>query len=353
MKKKVLCAFALVLWFLLFSTFFSLWVEQTMVPFVTVTESTLTMDFPKPTLPLDCLIPDEEGVPALYQTYEGTGWEEGPRAALTGPQSYMIDLDKIVLEYGGATYIRYASKPPETGKPVNVLLNPQEEPDILLVLGTEGISSLKEDSPKSCRIIDKTDNALLVSLEKSSFPFLPKKADSDLFEADPFGGSERQLYSLSEFQSFAGGIRFLSLLPSLALMVFLLWLYSCFLIKNAKQNRRALLVNGIFAVASLLSVPWILSALQLPSSLLPRSSITDLSHYAREFGEISSALEGFAAAGNQTAAAALEAAGQSLTGSLAIVLGGVLLALALIAAEIFLRKMRAAPRGKHARHTDS
>lgn len=350
MKQKTLWISALVLWILIFSTAFSLWVERVTVPWVTVTEARRTLDSIQESVPLDCLAEDEEGNPALYLTYEGWDGEEGTRASLMSPQSYSIAPDRINVEFGGHPIIRYFSKRPQDGKPVNILLDPREGPDTLLILCPDGLPPVKENMPDGYRVVGQSGTALLVSAEHSSFPFLPKKADSDLFEGGLFDEPKRQVYSLEEFQTFTGALRLLAVVPGLGLLVFLLWLYSCFLLKNARENRTALLINGSIAVLSLLFIPVILSRAELPSSLLPPNNIVDFSYYVSEFREVFAGLEGFAAAGDQTAAGTLQSAVQSLVCSLWVLLGGgALAAVAIIVETVFRKKRRVQMHASHRR----
>ncbi len=349
MKKKTLCAFALIVWFLLFSTFFSLWVEQTMTPWVSATQGRASQDSMKEHLPLDCLTRDEDGVPVLYQTFEGTGWEEGVRVTLFDPQNYQVTPEKIELEFGtAAPVVRYSSKPLHLGELIHIIETPQSRADALLVICPEGVPPLKEDAPETYRVVEQTDTALLVACEEASVPFLPKEADSALFETDPFLNENRQAYSLTELQEFTGSLRLLALVCGLVLMTLILWAFSCFLVKDAKRNRKLLIVNGGIALAALAAIPFLLHGTKLPSSLLPRTVIVDFGHYSGELSQIFDALKGFGGEGGQVARQAADRAGQMLFLSLGIALAGIAAGVMIILLEKAALRAKRKPKGRHA-----
>lgn len=300
MKRKTICIAALGLWFLAFSTIFAFWVEEVMVPFATTTQPVQSANSLKASIPLDCLAEDAEGNPVLYQTSEGTGWEEGCRAALVNPRYYTVELDEISIEYADSEIIRYASKPLRAGKPVNIIQRPQERPDTLVVICPDGLPPIKEDA--ACQILGQTGQALLVSTHKSAVPFLPKQAAASLFEPEALLSADKSVYSLTELREFANALPLLALIHGLVLTVLILWLYSWPLAKSARQNKKALLANGAFAAASLCAFSFVLNWTALPSSLLPTRNIVDVSHYVREFSEIFSTLQAFS---NAPAAACL------------------------------------------------
>lgn len=338
MKKKTLWAFALILWFLLFSTFFSLWVEEEMVPWVSTAQSKTQFSSLEGTLPLDCLTIDEDGLPVLYQTYEGVGWEEGTRASLVDPANYEIGEEDMRVEFLSGPAIRYYSKQPRVGELVRTLPKAESGPDDFLVLCRDGLPALKEDVPKEYSVAEQSETTLLVSCEKASFPFLPQKTVSSLFDPDPFSGRRIKAYSLTELRQFSGNLLLLALVLGLALMTTILWAFSLPLLKNAKRNKKPLLLNGGLALCALAAVFLIFRWAALPSSLLPPNSIVELGHYTQEFSEIFSVLGPLAEGGSAIARQALDHAVSRLWLSLGIVLAGILLAVAVALAERRFRR---------------
>lgn len=348
MKKKVLCVFALITWLLLFSTLFSLWSEQAMVPEVILTQPKSQIGSTASTLPLDCMALDADGNSVIFQMIEGTGWEEGNRASLLEPSAYSLTPEEIEVQYSSGTIIRYATKTPRSGELVEPLSKRENRPDEWLVVGQEDALALKEGGAEIHGVSAKRNGAMLISVEQAPVPFLPGEAMSGLFEPNPFNVGQRNIYSLTELREFTSSLGLLALAPGLALFVFVLWGYSCALTKRPKRNWKKLAVNGGLSVAALLAVGLILHGVRLPSSLLPSRNIVDVGHYCGEFSEIFAALHTFAAEGNQIAATALSNAQIGLWASLAVALAGIVLGAVIVAVEIFVsRKKRLAP--KHAR----
>lgn len=340
MKKKVLCVFALITWLLVFSTLFSLWSEQAMVPEVVLTQPNSQLGSTASTLPLDCMTLDADGNSVIFQMIEGAGWEEGNRASILDPRAYSLTPEEIEVQYSFGTIIRYATKTPRPGELVEPLSKRENRPDEWLVIGQEDALVLKDGAAESYGVPAKTNGAMLVSVDETSTPFLPGEAMSRLFEPDPFSTGQKKIYSLAEMRDFTDSLRLLALAPGLALLVFVLWIYSCFLTKKARQNRTKLAINGGLSVAALLAIGLILPVVGLPSSLLPSRNIVDIGHYRGEFSEIFAALHTFVAEGNQIAAAALSQAQTALWASLAILLAGIVLGAAIVVIESFMGRKK-------------
>ncbi len=321
MKKKVFCVFVLILWFLLFSTAFSFWVEQAMVPEVVLTHSDPSKSSDGyDRLSLDCLKAND-GEPSLYFVMEGSGWEEGDRAWKIEDSEYSVSEEGIELLYDHrGDMIRYSTKPIRSGDPVSRVNRQGTFEDCWLAVSGGEELSLRDEAKEACQVLAQNGNALLLSVKEASRPFMPDEAESTLFGASVFGTGQRKLYSLAELEEFTGALRSLALLPGLALTVFILWAASFALIKDVKKNRKKLVINGVLAVLALAAIWVVLQKASLPSSLLPRTSIMELSHYGSEFSEIFSSLKSFAAAGNEVAAKAVSGASASLWTALAVVL---------------------------------
>lgn len=331
MKRKSLWVFALVLWLLVFSTIFSLWVEQIMVPWVTVTRPVKASSGETGRISLDCLQENEAGSPVIYQTYEGTGWEEGTRISIMPQDSYRILEEFIQVDSSYLPIVRYFTKTPEAGQPVNMISKTQSISDTLLVLSPEPLAPLKEEIPENYQILDQTDTALLVSSEKTDLPFLPNKAESELFSIDPNQLSRKKVYSFAEVEEFAGKLLLLVLCMSFVLVTLILWGFSCTLLKDLKKHRRALLLNGSLAVGFLLATPFLLNAAQLPSSLLPQKVIVEFGHYIQEFSQLLPALKAFS---NQPEARALLSHVSAMPWvSLGILVLGILFAVGIVLLE--------------------
>lgn len=330
----------MILWLLLFSTFFSLRVEQLMAPDVYAISPNR-----QDQAPLDCLFFDENGMPTLYRVHEETGWEEGLRASVIPAQQYTIGMDYIEDVSSGETLIRYASKPPRAGEIVNPIQVRHGRDDCYLSVGSD---PLRKELPENYSVLAEQGNARLVSVTDAAEIFLPDQAAQELFDMNPSMPPQTQVYSLGELEEFTDSLRLLALVFALLLAVAVLWVHSFFLLKDLKRNRTALIFNGSLAAVFLIAVPVLLHILSLPSSLLPTETIVDLGHYRREFSEIFSALRAFTANGNESAAAALSQAQTALWASVGILIAGLVLGVAAVLLERFLRRPRKKFVPKHA-----
>ena len=112
MKHRVFWASSLVLWLLIFSTFFSLRVEKLMLPKVTLAEPKAPYGVTTYHLPLDCAFQGEQG-PLIFTLYEGLMWEKGTRTMLVDPLTYSFTDEDILIWGGASEYVQYASRVPD------------------------------------------------------------------------------------------------------------------------------------------------------------------------------------------------------------------------------------------------
>lgn len=351
MKKRVICVFSLVLWALAACTLLSLRIEELMITKVTACKPENQGSFLEPkgsTLPLDCLFFDETGA-HLYAVIEGNGWESGTRVMELPQNNYTIGQDTIETGYY-ADVVRYASKPPRNGGVAEVVRTGKRREDLWLALFPDGVPALGE-LPETISVEGQNGGTLLLSVENAEQPFMTDRAGSLLFSLELGSGPEASYYSVLDVNDFVREMPLVALLLALLLVPLCLWAYSCFLAKPPRKNRLFLLLNGGIGIVSLGALAVLLHVVELPSSLLPQNSIFDFSHYAGEFREAFAALDGFAAAGNQAAAAALQNADRARLCSLTVLLGGILLAAGLIAVEAVFLKRRARS-GQRARHLE-
>ncbi len=351
MKKKVFCAGALALWFLLFCTFFSLRVEDMMTPRVITVHPSQLPNSTKSALSLDCLFQGEDGQVCLYSLYEGVGWEEGLRVALTPPDLYEIDLQSrnIPISTGGQ-FIGRAAKPLQPGEEVFSITVGEPESDRWLALCPGGTARQRE-LPDGAEIEAQTDNVLLVSVPDGLSPFAENQARSRLFTTTALDSDPEAVYSLNDVESFLGQILLLAGLGAVLLFTVILWAGSCRLLKKPEKYKLPLLLNGALFLLSMAALPLLLNAIDLPQSLLPASVIVDIAHYRAEFGGIFSALRLLAGEGSQTAQDLLSRAGALPFLSAAILFAGIFAACALLFTSMALAGRSArSPRGKHAAH---
>ncbi len=350
MKKKVFCAGTLTLWFLLFCTFLSLRVEEMMIPRVAAVTPAKPMDSMKEALSLDCLSRNEAGEICLYTLYEGSGWEGGWRVGLASPEQYEIDLERrrISLQMGGR-FIACAAKPPLPGEEARIVTETEAAEDLWLALCPEGWEEERQPA-EGLSVQARAEGLLLVAAPETPQPFMEDQARAQLFGSSVLDPDPGAVYSLNDVESFLGQILLLSGLGALILFAVILWAGSCRLLKKPKKYKLPLLLNGVLFLLSIIALPLLLNAVDLPQSLLPASVIVDIAHYQSEFGDVFSALRLLAGEGSQTAQDLLSRAGVLPFLSAAILFAGVVAACALLFAAVVLAE-RSVPPGKHAAHT--
>lgn len=318
MKRYVICAYSMVLWFLIFSTIFSVRVEQLMIPIVTECSPYTSQTSTEAVLDLDCLFQDEEGLPVLYQTYEGLDWDAGLRVKAVSPTVYTVLEDHISCG-GLENAIQYSTKELRMGEKI-AAANPKEtRDDIYLAACPTGVR-LREDLPESLAVIAQTETALLAEESQAPAIFMPKRAAGGLFQEQPYTLPDERVYSLVDINDFFEQLPIAALLPGILLFVLLLWIFSFPLLKDMKKNRWCLLLRGVLSALTLPAAWLLLRFLNLPSSLLPQNNIVSAAHYIQAFSEIFSNLRFFADASIFAAHASLSHAYRMIFLALGVIL---------------------------------
>ena len=351
MKRKSLCAFCLVLWVLVVCSILSYRIEEWMIPWVDTVGIQSDMDTFGYYLPTDALVYEEDR-PVLYEVAEGIGWESGKQVKEVSEAFYAVLPDQIMVHAPSSNpYLHYASKEFRNLEVVNVTAEPLERAeDTWLLTVPRGTFDL-DRIPRTVELEAESEDALLLSAKSAKQPFISGRAKGEIL----FGQTELpenphlgwELYSLGEVEKMLAALPFLAVLLAGVLFSVGLWVASCFLSKNARKNRGFLLSNLGICTALLVSLPFFLKTIDLPSSLLPKMNIFEFAHYHGEFREIFSALTGLANAGSQAAAAVLKSADQAKSLFFGILLLGIVLLAAVIFAELFLARKRRALTGKH------
>lgn len=310
MKRKSFCAFGLIFWLIAFSTIFSFAVERWMTPAVVAVGTNMSG-----LLPADCLQWEEDG-PHLYQIEEGSNWSSGTRAREVPPDSYQATEEGIKPDFGyGLKFVQYTTKPILEGGLVTAETGKEPAaPDLWLLFPQDG------GTPK------------LHPVESAAFPFMEGRVREEL-EAET-------VYSLSETWDFFNALPLLAVAPAGVLFCLILWAVICVLARSPRNNRRKILLNAGISVAFLALLPLLFAWVRLPSSLLPRANLLDLSHYQAEFSEIFTALAAFAETGDATAQALLRHASAMGWAALGVLLAGAVLGGAVALLELHRRTRR-------------
>lgn len=310
MKRVTIWACAMLLWFLAFSTIFSLWVERTMMPVVTECYPDTAESYSKPRLPLDCLFPGEDGTLVLYQTFDGLAWESGTRVKLADPASYTV-LDEYIVYYGQEPVIQYSTKELRLGEKALADSKAECRKDLYLAIYPEEIR-LRDDLREDITILAQSEGAALLEAE---FPavFMPKRSAGELFRQEDI--SLAKVYSLVDIENFFKGLPLAAFMPGVILFVLIIWILSLPLLKNPIRNRFRLILNSSFAILALIIVSVLLNFLQFPSSLLPKEIIVDVPYFIEEFREILPLLRSFASENTPVAQAILDLVEARIWGS--------------------------------------
>lgn len=314
MKRRVLCIFGLLTWLLGLATFLSLRIEELMVPLVTVTEPAHPKGSDEGRLPLDCLFDGQ-----LFQTFEGTGWEKGTRVRLADPAQYQVLEDHIEMNWGQV--VEFATKTPRPGELVEVVLLPGRADDRWVVVPADD-RPLPEFSELDAALTveQESETAWLVSVKGQPQPYMEKRAQTMMPLApvaddfSPWTGEDGEvdwesvdwealeaarpkaphIYSLTDVETALRELPKLGLLAGMVLGAVVLWVGCWGLSRNAAQHRSRLALLAGCMAALLVGSAFLISSMDLPSSLLPVNNIVEIGHYQQEFGQIFRALEGFA-----------------------------------------------------------
>ncbi len=291
MKKKVIWALFLVVWLLAFSTVFSHWTEELMIPRVLSAQSTLYRGTMKLCLSLDSIFIQDNDEFSLFRISEGSGWEAGPHAFLAEPGSYFIDTEQthrvIVYDYG--PFIAASTKLPQSGQPVLVVKNPERREDLLLAVSRSGFANLREDSDLR-HLEAKSDTAALITLRDAYSPFSENVGRFMLFDLDLSSDFQKHIYSLTDVKRFFTCIPWIGAVIASLLITLLLWGHSYRLLKCEKKNHPLLLINAAVCALLLALLPVFLKGADLPPSLLPGRAVVDIPHYVNQHREICAAL---------------------------------------------------------------
>lgn len=292
MKKKVLCAFSLILYILVAFTFLSMKIEEEMVTLVQVREidpkkysgSTVEM-------PMKVLFEHSGGI-HLYEVIDGVGWESGLRIREV-PKGYWTfayqeGLVKIPGDDNYYRFVQSASRQPTPGERTKIMPSrPARADDRYLAVYAREIPEVLE-LPTSAVVAARSDDALLLNMTNMIVPFFEHQAKGMAVHTD----MAERIYSLTDVTLFLENLPLIVLLACTLLAPLPIWLLSCLLAGNAHKNRRFLLLNTAAVIGLLFAAIAIMGRIDLPSSLLPPVNIFSFDYYQTEFAQIFSALDG-------------------------------------------------------------
>lgn len=264
-------------------------------------------------VPLDALVYDEEGT-HLYEIAEGEGWETGLRIREIPGSDYQVEKSGVSDIYGMYhRYVHYASKPVMDGDLVCVVDQQTEEDQYLIVWSVESdeirewLKEIRSEGfdigePESAGIKEELEKAGLESAgtkeatEKVKLsvllpvegkqPFMELQAKSEL--AAPKGV---RIYSLNDIGNLKKMIPLLVMCLIILIVLAVILAHGFRKTQGGKSDTIILVRQGILIAVLLIFLTGILSKISLPSSLLPKENIFQITYYIDELKEIKNALE--------------------------------------------------------------
>lgn len=295
MKKKVLCAFSLILYLLAACTILSEKIEIEMRTQVETHEIKGNSMYWSLELPVSYLF-QQYGKNTLFEVAESTGWETGLKVQVISDEAWSLNSvsepQKVAISLGSqCTFIKTASRTPQTGELVEIIEVPEIQPDLWLVIYSEGVLDF-DTLPSGMQIISKGENALLLSVEESKNPFFEHRALGELQQISSEG---MRVYSISTVSEFINQIPNLCCVLLLLLVPVIIWVFSCFLSVHADRHKLLLTMNALIAIAFLFLLRVVLNSIDLPAAMLPKDNIFYLQHYKDIFSAITRASKEFPA----------------------------------------------------------
>lgn len=290
MKKKVLCAFSLILYILVAFTFLSMKIEEEMVTLVQVREidpkkysgSTVEM-------PMKVLFEHSGGI-HLYEVIDGVGWESGLRIREV-PKGYWTfayqeGLVKIPGDDNYYRFVQSASRQPTPGERTVILPSrPSRADDRYLAVYDLEIPEVLE-LPSAMEVAARSDSALLLNATNMITPFFEHQAKGMAVHTD----MAKRIFSLTDVTRFLENLPLIALLVCALLAPLPIWLLSCLLTRDSHENRYFLLLNTAAVIGLLVTATALMGKIDLPASLLPPVNIFSFDYYQTEFAQIFDAL---------------------------------------------------------------
>lgn len=350
MKKAMLCVFSLIFILLVSCTAVSFLVESWMTPDVLLTEAKAytdreTGEYKGGLLPAGALRYGGTGEYVLRVEETEDGWRKGTRVSavsVTGAEHIEQGGGSVVspsIREGGS-YVLYASKPVADGEAVRVFTGREKRADRLILrvapwsrdgldeaLGKNGFEKLASGG-----------EPVFVSAQEVTVPFLEDEIRG-LLSAD--GVEVLGAYSLTDLEALADALLPLALAGAVFGAVLLFWGWFC---RGVVKGSRARFWTWPCIAAGLAGAWLVLSAVRLPSSLLPERMLTDPAHFSGTLHSCFDALVRLREAG--IAASWIEKA--ELASSVLLWSWAFFLAVFLLSC-LLPAVLRRVPRGRHAR----
>lgn len=323
MKRKALCAFALIAYILLFCTCLAPTVEREMATLAEI-KHIKGKTSRNSTLPMSAY--DWGQVQGLFQVKEGEGWNTGARVAEIPRIYYSVPggfYSKISLHPENYDVILSASRVPKEGDRVEPVTPQDSQNEKLIVYCPEGYEE----------IVDRVDKFTVLGAGEKGILFNAANLQMPYFERFTVFSLENRLkaenyrvYSYTDAENLLKALPLVAVFGSVLLFAVVVWAGTC---SMTKKEQPWWLFPGNIAILglSLLGV-WLLGkAVDLPASLMPPESILDLAHYKAEYDTMFAALHEVGDRGLETLCVFC------ILGAVAVLLAGVAAGIAFLWAE--------------------
>lgn len=289
MKRNAAYIFTLILYLLIACTILSAKIEEEMQTQV------ITTDYPVEKnksgniqVSMNYLYQDANGGTHLFYVEEGTRWVRGNISKELSPMEYTAGKDAnmqpvvFVPANRDWSFVAVASRFPLDGRGVEICDSINFVEDQYLLIYPDGVPAY-EKLPDRVELISQTEDALLLNMQHTRAPFIENQAKSSLWRLE---SENWKIYSLGDYETFQGCIPKIILLAILVAVPVLLWLVGLIWMLLSDKGKVPVMIFALGSLLCLGGVIYLISQIDLPSSLMPVNSIFDFEHYRICFQEI-------------------------------------------------------------------
>lgn len=289
MKRTTAYVFALILYLLVVCTIISAKIEEEMQTQVITTdypvEKTKSSNIQVST---NYLYHDADGGVHLFYVEEGTRWVRGSICKELSPLEYTAGKDAnmqpvvFVSANRDWSFITAASRFPLDGRGVEICDSRNFVEDQYLLVYPDGVPEY-EKLPDRVSLISQTDDSLLLDVQHANDPFIEDREKTSLWRLE---SKNWKIYSLGDYEAFQNCIPKIILLAILAAVPVILWLIGLVGMLISGNGKVPALLFAVGTLLCIAGIVYLITQIDLPSSLMPVESIFDFEHYRTCFQEI-------------------------------------------------------------------
>lgn len=286
MKRKTAYVFALILYLLAVCTILSAKIEEEMQT------QAVTHDFKNRSGNIEAgtrfFYYDTEGGTHLFYVEEGTKWVRGNVSRELSPLEYTAgnnaNMQPVLLLSGNRDWslISYASRFPMDGRGVEICSSRDFTADQYLLVYPDGVPEY-DTLPDRVSLISQTDHSLILDMHHTNAPFIEERAKTSFQRLE---SENWKIYSLGDYETFQNCIHKVVLLVIIAAMPVVLWLAGLIWMLISGNGKKPALIFTVGTLLCIGGVMYLITQIDLPSSLMPVESIFDFEYYRTSFQEI-------------------------------------------------------------------